>query len=81
MFGPKVFGLIVTVLAATTVAHPGEDAFKEAQKRAAFLAALGSTDMAHCADKLIASGHADRIMRRRAEQVAELRRHYGLDHS
>ena len=46
MFGPKVFGLIVTVLAATTVAHPGEDAFKEAQKRAAFLAALGSTDMA-----------------------------------
>lgn len=81
MLGSALSAVLIALLAGTSTAHPGHDVATEAKKRAAFLSAIEKTDTSHCGEELAASGHVERLIKRRAETVKLLRREYKLDHS
>jgi hypothetical protein len=75
MYLPSI--LITTLLAATTLAHPGHDIEKEAAERREVLL-NNRNNLNHCAGKFQERGLHQRAIERRAELAAKLSKHPNL---
>ncbi|KAF2839091.1 aromatic compound dioxygenase [Patellaria atrata CBS 101060] len=73
--------LAAALLSSTSFAHPGHDHKHEAAQRREYIESLEQKDLGHCAETLMANGHYERAIKRRAETVARLRREAGIDHA